>query len=54
MIARAFLRQDPLNVWSNGEQIRNWTHVSDVVAGEDLYRRVIEECDSRAAEAPGH
>jgi nucleoside-diphosphate-sugar epimerase len=33
MIARAFVRQDPYVVWGNGEQIRNWTHVSDIVAG---------------------
>jgi nucleoside-diphosphate-sugar epimerase len=33
MIARAFVRQDPYVVWGNGEQIRNWTHVSDIVSG---------------------
>jgi len=33
MITRAFLKQDPFDVWGNGEQIRNWTHVSDIVAG---------------------
>lgn len=33
MIARAFVRQDPFIVWGNGEQIRNWTHVSDTVRG---------------------
>jgi nucleoside-diphosphate-sugar epimerase len=33
MIARAFLRQDPFNVWGNGEQIRNWTYVDDIVEG---------------------
>jgi nucleoside-diphosphate-sugar epimerase len=33
MIARAFLKQDPFDVWGNGEQIRNWTHVSDIVDG---------------------
>jgi UDP-glucose 4-epimerase len=33
MIARAFLKHDPFDVWGNGEQIRNWTHVSDIVAG---------------------
>jgi UDP-glucose 4-epimerase len=36
MMARAFLRQDPFDVWGNGEQIRNWTHVSDIVAGTIL------------------
>lgn len=33
MIARAFVRQDPYVVWGTGEQIRNWTHVSDIVSG---------------------
>ena len=25
MIARAFVGQNPFEVWRNGEQIRNWT-----------------------------
>jgi nucleoside-diphosphate-sugar epimerase len=33
MIARAFIRQDPFVVWGNGEQIRNWTYVGDIVSG---------------------
>jgi nucleoside-diphosphate-sugar epimerase len=33
MIARAFLQQDPYVVWGTGEQIRNWTYVSDIVEG---------------------
>ena len=33
MIARAFLRHDPYVVWGTGEQIRNWTYVSDIVEG---------------------
>jgi nucleoside-diphosphate-sugar epimerase len=33
MIARAFLRLDPFEVWGNGEQIRNWTYVGDIVSG---------------------
>jgi nucleoside-diphosphate-sugar epimerase len=33
MIARAFVRQDPFVVWGTGGQVRNWTHVSDIVAG---------------------
>jgi nucleoside-diphosphate-sugar epimerase len=33
MIARALVRQDPYVVWGTGEQIRNWTHVSDIVSG---------------------
>jgi nucleoside-diphosphate-sugar epimerase len=34
MIARAFIEQDPFVVWGNGEQIRNWTHVEDIVEGK--------------------
>ena len=33
MIARAFVEQDPFEVWGTGEQLRNWTYVSDIVAG---------------------
>lgn len=33
MIARAFIGQDPFVVWGTGEQIRNWTYVSDIVDG---------------------
>ncbi|MEZ5777643.1 MAG: NAD-dependent epimerase/dehydratase family protein [Paracoccaceae bacterium] len=33
MIGRAFLQQDPYIVWGTGEQIRNWTYVSDIVEG---------------------
>ncbi len=33
MIARAFIKQDPFVVWGNGEQIRNWTYVGDIVEG---------------------
>ena len=33
MIARAFVKQDPFEVWGTGEQLRNWTYVSDIVAG---------------------
>jgi nucleoside-diphosphate-sugar epimerase len=33
MIARAMSGQDPFEVWGTGEQVRNWTHVSDIVEG---------------------
>lgn len=33
MIGRAFLEQNPYIVWGTGEQIRNWTYVSDIVEG---------------------
>jgi len=37
-IARAFIRQDPWQVWGDGTQIRNWTHVRDIVSGLLLAR----------------
>jgi nucleoside-diphosphate-sugar epimerase len=36
MIARAFVQDDPYIVWGTGEQVRNWTHVSDIVSGTIL------------------
>ena len=33
MIARAFIRQDPFEIWGSGRQVRNWTFVSDIVDG---------------------
>ena len=43
MIARAFVKQDPYVVWGNGDQIRNWTHVSDIVAGTILAAEKIDD-----------
>jgi nucleoside-diphosphate-sugar epimerase len=43
MIARAFVRQDPFEVWGNGEQIRNWTYVGDIVSGTLRAAEVIED-----------
>lgn len=43
MIARAFVRQDPFEVWGDGTQIRNWTHVSDIVRGMVLAAERIED-----------
>lgn len=43
MIARAFVREDPYVVWGTGEQIRNWTHVSDIVAGTILAAEKIDD-----------
>jgi nucleoside-diphosphate-sugar epimerase len=36
MIARAFVGQDPFEVWGDGTQIRNWTYVDDIVTGTIL------------------
>ncbi|HET6369624.1 MAG TPA: GDP-mannose 4,6-dehydratase, partial [Nitrospiria bacterium] len=43
MIARAFVGQDPFPVWGNGEQIRNWTYVGDVVEGTLLAAERIDD-----------
>jgi nucleoside-diphosphate-sugar epimerase len=33
MIARALVDEDPFRIWGTGEQVRNWTNVSDIVEG---------------------
>ncbi len=43
MIARAFIGQNPYVVWGNGEQIRNWTHVDDIVAGTIIAAERIDD-----------
>jgi nucleoside-diphosphate-sugar epimerase len=43
MIARSFVKQNPYVVWGNGEQIRNWTHVSDIVSGTILAAEKIDD-----------
>lgn len=43
MIARAFIGQDPFTVWGDGQQIRNWTHVSDIVAGTLLAAERVDD-----------
>ncbi|MEX1257188.1 MAG: NAD-dependent epimerase/dehydratase family protein [Gemmatimonadota bacterium] len=43
MIARAFARQNPFVVWGNGEQVRNWTFVDDIVQGFILAAEKIED-----------
>jgi len=43
MIARAFVGQDPFEVWGTGEQIRNWTFVDDIVSGTILAAEKIHD-----------
>ena len=43
MIARAFVRQDPFDVWGDGTQIRNWTYVDDIVSGTILAAEKIND-----------
>lgn len=33
LIAKAFIEQDPYEIWGNGQQDRNFTYVSDIVEG---------------------
>jgi nucleoside-diphosphate-sugar epimerase len=43
MIARAFIEQNPFLVWGNGEQVRNWTYVGDIVRGTILAAEKIDD-----------
>lgn len=43
MIARAFVRENPFDVWGSGQQIRNWTYVSDIVEGTVLTAEKIDD-----------
>lgn len=43
MIARAFIKQDPFEVWGDGTQVRNWTYVEDIVRGTILAAEKIED-----------
>src|SRR4051794_35822551 len=43
MIARAFVKQDPFELWGSGEQVRNWTHVDDIVEGTILAAERIDD-----------
>jgi nucleoside-diphosphate-sugar epimerase len=46
MIARAFIQQDPFEVWGTGEQIRNWTYVQDIVDGTILAAERIDDASA--------
>lgn len=43
MIARAFVGLDPFDVWGDGQQVRNWTYVGDIVAGTILAAEKIDD-----------
>ena len=43
MVARAFLRQSPFEVWGDGTQIRNWTYIDDIVQGTMLAGEKIDD-----------
>lgn len=43
MIARAFIKQDPFEVWGDGQQVRNWTWIGDIVSGTILAAEKIDD-----------
>jgi nucleoside-diphosphate-sugar epimerase len=43
MIGRAFLQQDPFEVWGTGDQIRNWTFIDDIVEGTIRAAEIVED-----------
>lgn len=43
MIARAFVGQNPFEIWGDGQQIRNWTYVDDIVNGTILAAEKIND-----------
>src|SRR5579872_55809 len=43
MIARAFVGQNPFEVWGDGMQVRNWTYVEDIVSGTILAAEKIND-----------
>ncbi len=43
MIARAFVKQSPFEIWGDGTQVRNWTYVGDIVSGMVLAAERIDD-----------
>ena len=43
MIARAFIGQNPFEVWGDGTQVRNWTYVGDIVSGMLLAAEKVDD-----------
>jgi UDP-glucose 4-epimerase len=43
MIARAFVGENPFEVWGDGTQIRNWTYIDDIVSGTILAGEKIDD-----------
>jgi len=43
MIARAFIKQNPFVVWGDGQQIRNWTYIDDIVEGTLLAAEKVDD-----------
>lgn len=43
MIAKAFIGQNPFEVWGDGTQVRNWTYVDDIVRGTILAAEKVDD-----------
>jgi len=43
MIAKAFIGQNPFEVWGDGTQVRNWTYIDDIVRGTILVAEKIDD-----------
>jgi nucleoside-diphosphate-sugar epimerase len=43
MIAKAFIGQNPFEVWGDGMQVRNWTYIEDIVRGTLLAAEKIDD-----------
>ncbi len=43
MIARAFVKQTPFEIWGDGLQVRNWTYIDDIVTGTLLAAERIDD-----------
>ncbi len=43
MIARAFVGENPFEVWGDGNQVRNWTYVEDIVRGTLLAAEKVDD-----------
>ncbi|MBC7265044.1 MAG: NAD-dependent epimerase/dehydratase family protein [Chloroflexi bacterium] len=43
MIAKAFIGQNPFEIWGDGTQVRNWTYIDDIVGGTILAAEKIDD-----------
>ncbi len=43
LIAKAFIGQNPIEVWGDGTQVRNWTYIDDIVRGTILAAEKIDD-----------
>ncbi len=43
MIAKAFVKRNPFEVWGDGSQVRNWTYIDDIVRGTILAAEKVDD-----------